>query len=257
MEITHYCFSYILRKLAAAGLTLVSFFLFACLFLGSSTYYAFQLMNLLPIWLVLYVYGLLSSIIIDILVHFIPKYKKQLTVCLYITAGYLYVILFLNTSTIVAVIILGSLGAVFSLIFLYGEVMFFTNKRYQMIIGLLIPLLLFTAMTITLMDRKDNWQEVNGTSSYEAEFDYFSGEHPIPIEASAGQQLTFAIKWAITDHSKGSYGMRFTDEEGLPANIDSIINDTYVVNIEKDGIYYIIATADRISGQFKVTWDLK
>jgi len=151
MDKTKLFLNYLLRKLAAAGLTLVSFMLFIYLFSYLRIYYTFQTMELLNIWFVLYVYGLLSSIIIDVLVHLFPKYRKRITVFLYAIAGYLYVIIFLNIPALVGIVLVGGIGAIFALIFLYSEGLLFAKKRLQLVFGLLIPILLFIAITLTRM----------------------------------------------------------------------------------------------------------
>ena len=151
MDKTKLFLNYLLRKLAAAGLTLVSFMLFIYLFSYLRIYYTFQTMELLNIWFVLYVYGLLSSIIIDVLVHLFPKYRKRITVFLYAIAGYLYVIIFLNIPALVGIVLVGGIVAIFALIFLYSEGLLFAKKRLQLVFGLLIPILLFIAITLTRM----------------------------------------------------------------------------------------------------------
>ncbi|MEC2072536.1 hypothetical protein [Alkalihalophilus marmarensis] len=251
-------FKYITTKLAGAGLLL--FILFVILLVFSTGFNLYQLVEELSspnIWFLLYIYGVLSSIVIDLIVHKIPKLKSKLNVSedtlkasLYAVSGFgVFQIWGLDPFTIFA----GVIGAGSAFIFYLGTRAAEQVKSFRYLFAILIPLFICILLRIDFTS-KSGWTEERTDSSYTASFNYLNGRHEIPIDLEEGQLFTVTYEFNTTNGA--GHGFHIRNEKNKYVGMNHISDDPFLLqlNVEEAGTYKVVVTGYRVSGDFSVEW---
>ncbi|WP_134701270.1 hypothetical protein [Ammoniphilus sp. YIM 78166] len=209
-----------------------------------------------------YTYGILSSYLIDGLAWKWKITNKWLIGVLYVLAGALFFIPFfqlvIRIQEMGAILGFMGIGAGMALSF-YLCSLVFRHRKVNLYVAVLGPLFLLVLMQIYVfqweMDKKDGWVE-NQTKQYvEASFDYFHGEHPIPIRLEAGQRLTFNLKWKYWQ--EGSIGHYVQPPEGQRVGMEELGDQSFRFEAQEDGVYHIFLTGRKVKhGQFAVYWSI-
>jgi hypothetical protein len=247
---------YLLNKLIAAGFAATIFFITWLILNG------FKLIDLLDFFkqqhivLVIFLYGITCSLIIDYITKYISKNKNNsLGVVLYIIAGFSFFIFY--TREVGWLLFLGVFGVGSALLFYLG--IFIANKKLLIkYIFIIFPILILYLMFV-LLDRKVNWTEVRTDSTYEAKFDYFIGSKEIPINMDKGQTLIFLITWDTKSISNngGATGQHVLNPDGKYYAFSDTKDYRNEFTADANGVYKIVADADRLKGSFKLTWTLE
>ncbi|RXT06464.1 hypothetical protein [Ammoniphilus sp. CFH 90114] len=207
-----------------------------------------------------YVYGICSSYALDWVSNRYRLKNKVLIAFLYSLTGALFFIpLFqfvIRMQEMGAYLGFMAIGAGIALSF-YLCTLFFRNVKVNRYLAVLGPLFLIIMMQIFVFrwefDKVDGWREHQTDNYYEASFDYFHGEHVIPIIADKGEQITFKIKWNYWQD--GSTGHYVEGPSGKPVGMEELGDNTFKLIAPEDGTYKIVLTAKRVSyGQFVVHW---
>lgn len=207
-----------------------------------------ELMTNPGIWMLFFGYGLIASTVIDFIDKLIPNYSSSKQIVLYILFGYL---IFLVLMPVEYLIIAGTVGAFFSLLFLFGKEKLKHTKWYNWI-TVVIPLVCVMMLPIDFTS-KEGWKEVVTEGSVEVEYDYFNGEHLIPIHGEQGEQIFFEVEHHL-DHGH-SHGMSFYDENGNHEGMNEINDDVSSVEFEKTTTKYLVVRAiNGNHGKFQAKW---
>jgi hypothetical protein len=167
---------------------------------------------------------------------------------LYILFGY---IIFLVIMPIEFALMAGTIGALFSLLFLLGKEKLKPSKWYSWMV-FAVPLACLGMIPFDHTS-KAGWHEVVGDSSVEVEYEYFNGEHLIPIHGAQGEKIYFAVKHLFS--TGDSYGISVYDQSGDFVGMSEESNDVYSMEFEEDSTKYIVIEAiDGKRGGFQVKW---
>ncbi len=209
-----------------------------------------------------YIYGILSSYAIDWLARKRGITNKWLIGFLYVLAGALFFIPFfqfvIRVQEIGAILGFMAIGAGMALTFFLCSLVF-RHRKTNLYIAVLGPLFLLVLMQVYViqweMDKKDGWIENWTEQYYEATFDYFHGEHHIPIHLEAGQRLTFKLKWKYWQ--EGSIGHYVEPPAGQRMGMEEWGDDTYRFEAQEEGVYQIVLTGRKVKhGHFTVQWSI-
>ncbi|NQX70447.1 hypothetical protein HQN90_30335 [Paenibacillus alba] len=254
---------YFISKLAASGLTLFSFCAIFSIINGLNFYSVFGLMKEVSLYNILYLYSIPCSLLIDLIVRFIPSKKRLFEILLYMACGYAYFpgLAYIRSGSslsseelLSSFLFAGTFGAIFAMIFYTGTRIGREKWTFQYLFGVGIPLLLLISMTI-INNLKLNWVETYTSTTYEATFDLFNGSKEVPVNVRKGQTLIFEINWDTRGGS--STGQHVIKSNGTYAGMKDTIEHKSSVNIDEDGIYKIVAVGDGgLKGGFKVTWEI-
>lgn len=241
---------YLYSKLVGAGF---SFFIFIIFLIIQSSLNLYQLSEALTspwLWAVFYVYGILSSFIIDWIVVK-SSWARRWPLFLHIFAG--FIVFFFVFGFWITLLVAGPIGAIAALLFYIGMKFVSKNKWSALIFAIILPLLL-TIVSMTDFTQKKNWVEVRNEKQYEATFSYFNGAHKIPIQLVKGDELSFAVDFYASND--GGWGSRFEDVKGtyLPM-IEH--GDLLIYTADEDGEYYIVVGGNRLSGKLVVEWEIQ
>lgn len=121
-----------------------------------------------------------------------------------------------------------------------------------MIFAIVIPIL-FIVISIVDFTEKQNWVEERNSSSFESSFDYFHGEHKIPIELTKSEVLTFQVE--IYNENGGGWGYHLENEKGdhLPMKESG---ERLEYETVENASYYIVLHGDEVEGRFAVDWEI-
>ncbi len=245
-------FGYLSNKLAAASFSFAIFAVYM-LFLARFDLYKFtNAFSYTYLIFVFFIYGIICSGLVDLLCFKITRFSKiGIKVGLYALAGIgIFVVLGgINIFSLFA----GSIGAVFALLFYFGTYVAKRSKAFTIGLAAGIPLL-FTILLSIDFTVKRNWIEVKELSSFEASFQYFNGEHRIPIEARKGQEIYFTID--LESENGGGHGYHVKNNYGTLQPMEEVHEKKTKMKVKKDGTYFIIVTADDLEGNFKVEWEV-
>ncbi|ADC51527.1 hypothetical protein BpOF4_17430 [Alkalihalophilus pseudofirmus OF4] len=253
-------FKYITSKLAGAGLLL--FILFVILLVFSTGFNLYQLVEELSspnIWFLIYIYGVLSSIVIDLIVHKLPKLKRKLNVSedtfkasLYAVAGFgVFQIWGLDPFTI----FVGVIGAGSAFIFYLSTRAAEQVKSFRYLFAILIPLFICILLTIDFTS-KSGWTEERTDSSYAASFDYLNGRHEIPIHLEEGE--VFTVTYEFNNANGAGHGFHIRNDKNQYVGMEHINDDPFLLqlNVEETGTYKVVVTGYKVSGNFTVDWNI-
>ncbi|MCZ8518528.1 MULTISPECIES: hypothetical protein [Paenibacillus] len=261
-------YRYILVKLTSAGFALLCLLGLAALVNFFDPYRIFGALEELGLWRILYFYGIGCSVLIDLLVRYIPWARRGsgrlLELLLYLVCGYLYfpALAYIRSGADLSswvlstnLLIAGPVGAFGALAFRAGSKAAAKHAAVPYLAGIILPCILFVLM-IAVNNQKIGWRETRTASSYEASFSSFNGSQAIPVEVRKGQTLVFSILWDTQGGS--SVGHHVLKPSGSYADFEETADHRSAVQIEEDGTYRIIADSRGGSrGRFKVTWDIR
>ncbi|MDP5275407.1 hypothetical protein [Chengkuizengella axinellae] len=248
---------YLLIKCSAAGFTLFCIYLLL-MFISADYYSAAKTIKEINLISFLFIYCIICSMLIDLLLkhinHFLnPSLAIILMMTLYFTSGFVYLTLSSSYWNFSGGFTFNTIAGIISIVFLCGTVIFHRVKT-QIIFGIIIPILIFTIISFTLLNQKDQWVEHRTENSYTASFQYFRGEKKIPISLNQGETLHFWVKWNLD--KKGGYGYHVEDEKG---NYIAMGNEEEFSKIKtlNTRTYYIVINVEGAKGGFSVNWQLE
>jgi hypothetical protein len=225
--------------------------IFLTIMIASSGFNLFEFHNLITtpaIWAMFFGYGLISSVLIDFIGKFIPNFSTGKKVLLYVLFGYLIFLVFMP---IEYALIAGTVGAFFSLLFLLGKEKLRPSRWYSWIV-FIVPLVCLAMIPFDYTSKVE-WNEVTGNQFVEVAYEYFNGEHSIPIHGEQGEKIYFDIKHHF--RSGYSYGVSVHDESGDNVGMNEEYNDVLSVDFKEEATKYIVVRAINGSeGEFQVKW---
>ena len=245
-------FGYFFNKLAAASF---SFALFTIIILFSSDFDLYKFTNDVSykhLAFIFFVYGICCSSLIDLLGFKITQMNKTgIKAVLYAIAGagFFFALSGINILSIFA----ASIGSIFALFFYFGTYLAKRSKAVTIGLAAGIPIL-FTILLSIDFTVKRNWVEVKEPSSFEASFQYFNGEHRIPIKARKGQEIFFTID--LENKNGGGHGYHVKNKYGTLQPMEEVLEKEMKMKVKKNGTYFITITADNLEGRYKVNWEV-
>lgn len=244
----HLIMNSLLAKLIGASFSISIFFII--MFVGSG-FNLFQFHNTVTepaLWIVFFGYGIVSSLIIDVIGKILPPFSLAKQIVFYIFFGYL---IFLAFMPIAFALIAGTVGALFSFLFLLGKEKLKPSKWYSWMV-FAVPLACLGMIPFDHTS-KSGWHEVVGDSSVEVEYDYFNGEHSIPIHGAQGEKIYFVVEHLFS--TGDSYGISVNDQAGNFVGMSEESIDVYSMEFEEESTKYIVVEAiDGKRGGFQVKW---
>ncbi|WP_045515850.1 hypothetical protein [Neobacillus niacini] len=242
--------SYLFTKLAGAGFTLFLFFTYLFLASGFDKYKFVESISSWNIWIIIFGYGVICSMMIDFLQWKIPRINNRIKVLLYIVAGYsFFLIMGINVFAFIA----GTIGALCSLLFYFGTYLSDRSKGTKFAFAILVPLFFIILLNVDFTE-KVKWNEVRDDSSYTASFEYFNGKHEIPIKVQANQTAIISIEFI--NQNGGGHGYHVLNEKDKLVGMTEVQEGTMKVNAEDTGVYRVVVKGDDIRGRFTVTWKI-
>lgn len=242
----HLFINRLVENLIGASFSISIFFIIVFFSNGFNLFEFHNMITTPAIWSLFFGYGIISSIIIDFIGRFIPKYSTGKQIMLYILFGYL---IFLVLMPIEYVWIAGTIGAFFSLLFLFGK-----NKlkpRYSWI-AFVVPLVCFLMIPFNHTSKVE-WKEVTGDRFVEVEYEYFNGEYIIPIHGKQGEKIYFTVKHQFSNGN--SYGVSLHDQNGEHVGMNEENDNVLSVEFKKATTNYIVVRAIKgKEGKFLVRW---
>jgi hypothetical protein len=241
-------FPYLLTKLSAAGFMFSIMAIYVLLAVHFDMYEFSETFQVGIVSLILG-YSITCSILIDLMKRSFYFDGVFLEVLLYLIAGFLPFVFIMGFPYYV---IAGFVGGLCSIFFLFGH-HFIKINGIKLLFAFVLPVLL----VVTNLDftTKQNWQEVRNDSSYTATFDYFNGEHEIPITANAGEIIFFSINFI--NKNNGGYGYHVKNDENDHMPMEEVSEFKHVIQINENGLYRIVITGDNFQGKVEVDWDIK
>jgi hypothetical protein len=243
--ITHF-----FTKLAGAGFTLFVIFTFLLLQNDFDMYEFGESISSGFIWIVIYLYGVICSSLIDFLEWKIPRINKGIKALLYMAAGYA---LFLFNGFNVFTLIAGTIGALCSLLFYFGTYLSDRSKGTTFAFAILVPLFFIILLNIDFTEKKQ-WHEVSEDSSFTATFQYFDGKHDIPITVQAGQTITISIEFV--NRNEGGYGYSVVNQKDKLVGMTEVNEGVMKFTASDTDVYRVVVKGDDLQGGVKVNWKI-
>ncbi|MDV2884751.1 hypothetical protein RYX45_06150 [Alkalihalophilus pseudofirmus] len=251
---------YITPKLSGAGFLFLFMFLYAFLHSGFNLYSVLDELSSSMLWLLIFGYGILCSLLIDLIVHQIPRTNIVFRMSigsfksvLYVISGFaIFQVFGMNAITIIA----GFVGGVCALIFYMASSLAYHVRSFRVLFGILVPIILIALLNIDFT-AKSGWTEERTDSSYSASFDSFNGRHEIPIELEEGE--VFTVTHEFNNTNGAGHGFHIRNEKNQYVGMEHISDEPSLLqlNVGKAGIYKIVITGERISGSFTVNWTIE
>ncbi|WP_419887865.1 hypothetical protein ACN6MT_20905 [Neobacillus niacini] len=237
-------------KLAGAGLTMFVIFTFLLLQNGFDMYEFGEAISSKYIWMVIYLYGIFCSLLIDFLEWKIPRINIRFKILLYVVAGYaIFLINGVNVFTLIA----GTIGAFCSLLFYLGTYLSERSKGTQFACAILVPIFLMILMNIDFT-KKIHWNEVKEDTTFKATFQYFDGKHDIPITIQAGQTINISIKY--DNRNGGGYGYHVLNPKDKLVGMAEVNEGVMKFTAPETGVYRVIVKGDDLKGGVQVNWKI-
>jgi hypothetical protein len=242
---------YVLTKLSGAGLSLSVFFTYILLLSKCDMYKFVEEISKPLFWIVFYGYGMVCSLLIDLLALSIRKVNATIKILLYIIAGYaFFIVKEVNAFTLIA----GTIGALCALLFYFGT--FASQKTCYVKYGFAIVLpLLFILLSTFDFTIKKQWTEMQSGSAYKASFEYFNGKHEIPVYAEKNQTIAFSIR--VANMNGGGHGFHVLNDKDRLVGMHEDSSGFMNIHVAESGIYRIVVTGDDLKGSFEVTWNIR
>lgn len=219
-NIVKYCF----EKLTGAGFLLFIMAIYI-LFLNRFELYDFsKAFQEELLWFFVFIYGVLSSVVINFLTFKI-KAGCWLKITFYILAGYAIFLFYgFNVFTMIA----GTVDAIAALVFFYGTALPEKSASISLIIAFVIPAGLFILSLIDFTE-KQGWSEQREEHMFSARFDYFNGEHAIPVKLEKGELIDITMDF--NNVNQGGHGFHVKNEDnnlvGLTEKSDGVLIDGF------------------------------
>ncbi|MBS4209974.1 hypothetical protein [Bacillus sp. FJAT-50079] len=243
--------TYMINKLGGAGFSFCIFLMFI-LFSSNFDLYEFSEAIKHPLfWAAFFVYGIVCSILIDILVSKLPSNPKYIKAFLHVLAGF---IIFLAFGINILMIIAGAIGGFAAILFYFGTYISARSKIVTSIFAFLIPIIAFIIIQFDFTV-KTNWKEEKGTHSYEASFDYFNGEHRIPIRMQEGEKVMVSLH--IHNFNGGGHGYHVRNAKGKLVGMERSEEDELIFRAADSGIYEVVIKGHALQGQIDATWQVE
>lgn len=242
--------SILFTKLAGAGFTLLLFFTFLFLQSGWDMVEFVDSISSGYIWVIIFGYGIICSIVIDILEWKIARINKRIKFLLYAAAGYL--IFFINGVNVFT-FIAGTIGALCSLIFYFGTHLSNRSKGTKLVFAILVPLFFILLLNIDFTEKKQ-WVEEREATSYTASFNYFNGKHEIPLKVIEGQSLNLSIE--VKNENGGGHGYHVLNPKGDLVGLTEVDERMMVFTAHASGVYHVVVTGDDLRGGITVKWTI-
>jgi len=240
----------ILEKLIGASFSISVFFI---IIFASNGFNLFQFHELITspwIWALFFGYGLISSFIIDWIETFIPRFTMNKQILLYVLFGYL---IFLISLSIPFVLIAGTIGAFFSLLFLFGKEKLKVSKWYSWT-AFIVPLICIMMIPFDHTS-KQGWDEIQGDNFVEVEYEYLNGEHLIPIHGVPGDKIYFEVEHRFRQGNSHGISLYDKNSENIGMNSENDDSDVFSVNFEEETTKFIVVRAIHgQDGQIRVDW---
>jgi hypothetical protein len=239
---------YLITKIAGASFLMFVISIFLLLSSGLEMYEFVEGISNGLIWMIIFGYSILSSLMIDLLLFKIPKKVNSMKVILYIVAGYaIFLINGVNAFSFIA----GTVGALCSLLYYFGTFISSRYNSFSFVFSIVVPLTLIILMNIDFTE-KDKWVEVKTDNSYTATFDYFNGKQEIPLQLKAGQIIT--VYHEFNNINGGGHGFHILNEKNDLVGVTSGMDDEVILEAKDTGTYRIVITGDEVKGSFQVRW---
>lgn len=236
-------------KLAGAGFLFIVMSIYLLIATGFDLYEFVEGISHGFLWFVVYGYGILGSVIIDLLALKIPKENYSVRIILHIVAGYAF---FMIREISVIMFIAGTVGALCSLLFYFGTYKSFRFQSFKYVV-IFAPLFLIILMNFNFTE-KEQWFEAKSDNSYSATFEHFNGKHEIPIRLKEGQTITVFHDFKNTNG--GGHGSHFLNEKNNLVGMTVVSEKKFKLRVQNSGIYRMIVTGDNVKGSFIVTWKI-
>lgn len=242
---------YLITKLSGAGFLLFVISFYLLLESGLDMYEFVEGISNWFLWIIVFGYGILCSLFIDLFVFKVPITSYLVKIILYIVAG--YGIFFIITINVYIMFIAGTIGAICSLIFYVGTYLSFSFKSFKYVFSIVVPLTIIILMGVDFTE-KEQWDEVISETSYTATFDHFNGKHEIPVLAKAGQTITLSHDFKATND--GGHGFHVINEKNKLVGMTEISEGELKLKVQDVGVYRMVVTGDDVKGEFNVTWNI-
>jgi hypothetical protein len=247
----HKTIAYLISKLAGAGFLVSIFAIYVILVTKLDWFELSDAISSWFFWVMPFVYGIISSMVIDIIKLKLSNKRPLIEIGLYVLFGFIPFLVYMEG--IPFTIIAGSIGAVSSLLFLLGLYLTKRSKVLRYVVAFVIPIVLVIMANIDFTT-KVNWQEQETPSSYHATFDYFNGKQEIPITAERGQIILFSVEF--TSENGGGHGYHVRNRLDNYMGMEETGNQ-YAVEVPEDGIYRIVIHGDELKGEVEVNWEIR
>lgn len=241
--------SLLVRVWTGAGFAAMAFALFLLLTSRFDTYALSQMLSF-RLLLMFYGYGAFCALVIEGLSWKMRRVSGPLKFILYVAAGMgFFLVRGIDPSSIIA----GFVGAVSALVFWAGMVLASRDRKFRLVFSVIAPLVLLFVMQWDFTTKR-GWVETVAPTSYTASFDFFHGEHAVPVYAEEGQTVHFEV--TFDEHNQGGHGLhvRSHDRSRVPMFKDSDNRLSFLA--ERSGMYRIMVTGDQLRGSFKVDWEI-
>lgn len=241
---------------AKVGAACAAFLLFVFVVGGDSLFDKSEMARERPLLLLFFVYGVAVSVVVDALAYAARKKIPAggVKFVLYLAGGFVPFLFFgeMDFYTWFA----GIVGVVWSMIFWGAYTLIKAHPKAA------IPASLCMVLIATILVRQDfsvkrGWTESVSASSYEATFSLMHGEHEVAIDAEAGSNVQFIVKW----QASGGHGMHVLDDRGKHVPMQTVTNAQetyqswgYAFTAERSGTYRIVLNGNQASGKVKVDW---
>lgn len=242
--------AYILSKLSGAGFSLFVFFAMFVLPKLDMYTYSEEFANS-TYWKIFYGYGIVCSMVIDLITIKLGRLKVLSRILLHAIAGNLF---FLGLEVSMSSFLIGMFGSFFALFFFWGTYAFPLirgRKLAPYLFSVIIPSIL---LLIAIIDftTKSNWVEERTANTYTADFDYFHGYHAIPIQVNRGDKITLSIY--VRNKNGGGHGFHIKDERGNHVGMEPDGDSSVKLHAQKTEIYDVTVTGDKLQGGFTLAW---
>lgn len=242
--------SYLITKLAGAGFLLFVISIYLLLSFGKDMYEFVEGVSSGFLWIIVFGYGILCSLLIDLWVLKVSNSIFSLKILLYILAGFGFFIITMDVSFM---FFAGTIGALCSLIFYVGTLLSFRFQSFKYVFSIVVPLIIIILMDVDFTE-KEQWIEVKSETSYTATFDHFNGKHEIPILAKTDQTITLSYDFNPTND--GGHGFYMLNGKNKLVGLTEVSEKVLKLEVQKAGVYRMVVTGDDVKGNFKVKWSI-
>lgn len=201
-------------------------------------------------------YAIAFSLIADWLASRAKQGRQFLLVMLYIAGGYLpFLVLSFRNSEFAFFFIAGTIGMLCSLAHL-GLSCWVQRFSFYSIAATVGVAALTVYLVLGDFTVKKGVQESLTNTSYQASFDYFYGEHKVPIDLQEGTTLHYEVFW--NEMKNGGYGHYMVDMKGrLVGRTASPDSNVLTLTVPKSGQYYFVLTGVRFEGKVRIEWRIE
>ncbi|SHN07516.1 hypothetical protein [Gracilibacillus kekensis] len=240
---------YTLTKLAGAGFLLSCLSLLFILGTDGNLYDYTETFSDDDVLLIIFVYSIFCSILIDIIVLKLSRIADNIRVPLYLLFGF---ILFPLISWDWYGVFAGIIGAAVANIYFLATLFAKRNSWFRYLFAVMIPVVFLITLTMDFTE-KQNWEEHRQHNTYQASFAYFDGKHEIPLELTKGDVVYFSVN---TEKLDGGHGYHVKNKFGKLVGMHPH-GDQSIITAEKSGEYRIVIKGHQANGSFSVDWKIQ